>query len=259
MIVEMITDRYDQDSEGAEDHMTFSVSNWTVVRHQNVVVDRASFELADGESLALLGTMGSGKSSLLLSLASLIPITSGDIEPRIYPHNVGFMFQESSLFPWLTIEDNVRLGFNKRFLSKPVVAKELSKLLSDLGLEKIKERYPNQVSAGQRQIAAIARIMAKKPQYLFLDEPTSRLDRESSETTWKALLELKKTQKQTVLLATHSLTESLLLADQIGLMTEGHLTIMMKNPLTLFNRNTQNEAFFSAYRELQSKIKQVKS
>ncbi|RLK63345.1 ATP-binding cassette domain-containing protein [Atopobacter sp. AH10] len=227
------------------------VSDWTVCQENSLVLDHLSFQLAKGKLLAILGPTGVGKSTLLLSLAGLLPHEAGDISPTIYPHQIGFLFQESSLFPWMTVEENIRLGFHKQFLDKREVDRLLFEALERLDLLRYKDRYPHQLSLGQEQAVALARILVKHPPYIFLDEPTGVLSPEEAKKTWKELEKIKEEQGATIILATHRIHEALVMADYVAVLRKGRLLTFEENPLRDEERQEDAPAYRQYYRKIE--------
>ena len=140
-----------------------------------------SFELHDGEIVALLGRSGAGKSTFLRVLAGLVPATSGTVEYRgkqlTGPNpGVGFVFQTFALLPWLTVQQNVELGLEARGVSREERAKAALDAIDVIGLDGFENAYPKELSGGMRQRVGIARALVLKPDMLFMDEPFSALD-----------------------------------------------------------------------------------
>lgn len=174
-----------------------------------------SLQINDGQSLAITGASGSGKSTLLGILAGLDLPSSGDISlnghaitsvdeeirAKVRAENVGFVFQSFQLLPGLTALENVMLPL-ELFDSKG--AKNTAKeYLSKVGLKDRLSHYPQQLSGGEQQRAAIARAFSAKPKILFADEPTGNLDSKTGAHIIELLFELNKTEGTTLVLVTH--------------------------------------------------------
>jgi sulfonate transport system ATP-binding protein len=173
-----------------------------------------------GEILVLLGPSGCGKSTLLRLIAGLENPSEGEItvdgEPVIgVQDRCGFVFQEPRLLPWLSIQDNVRLGARGQRSQE-----EILELLSSVGLHGFEKHLPRQVSGGMAQRAALARGLAGFPGVLLLDEPFAALDALTRLQMQDLLLEVAKATEATVVLVTHDIDEALHLADRIVVLAE---------------------------------------
>lgn len=178
--------------------------------------------IGDGDFLAILGRSGSGKSTLLRVIAGLEQLTSGSVEwssgsaPQ-RPHT-GVVFQHALLMPWLTVAENV--AFAGRFAAhrasfQPRYAEEL---LEHFDLQRVADRYPDQLSGGQAQRVAIIRAVATKPRLLLLDEPFSALDPAIRADLRGWLADLASQLDVTVVLVTHDVDDAVLLANRIVLL-----------------------------------------
>ncbi|WP_025729340.1 ATP-binding cassette domain-containing protein [Atopobacter phocae] len=235
------------------------ISNWSADAADGTsVVKDVSIEIPRSSTLVLMGVTGAGKSTLLLSLSGLIPKQTGTVTPKIYPHDIGFLFQSSSLFPWMTAEENIQLGFHKQFLGREEVERQLRQVIDALKLGELIHRYPYQLSLGEAQRVALARIMAKHPPYLFLDEPTGRLDIETKQMMWHQLENMKKNNQVTTILVTHDIEEAVRLGDRIMVMSDGRITSDDVNPLSLDERKNETNANHQAfYQQIETILKQA--
>jgi putative ABC transport system ATP-binding protein len=171
-----------------------------------------NLEIKDGSLVVLLGPSGSGKSTLLNVVSGLDKIDSGSIQygdtniagfnqkklTEFRKEKIGFIFQAYYLLPNLTVRDNIELGANL------TNASDYTQLVNDLGLAEHMHKYPHQLSGGQQQRVSIARALAKKPEVLFCDEPTGALDEKTGKDVLKALQELNKNYKTTIVIVTHN-------------------------------------------------------
>ncbi len=176
--------------------------------------------VGSGEIAAILGSSGSGKSTLLRLLAGLLPQSSGSIEFDQAKFQPAFVFQEASLLPWLTIEQNLLLAnkfSNQRESPRQARQKchEICEVVNLLGHE---HKHPRELSGGMKMRASFGRALMSQPDLLFLDEPFSALDELTRWDLQDWLLRWQKTQKTTVFLVTHSLSEAVLMADRIFLL-----------------------------------------
>lgn len=190
-----------------------------------------NLDVAQGEFLVLLGPSGCGKTTLLRIVAGLLQATGGEVEIGGRPlwqnarrndaimQELGVVFQDANLFPWMTIEDNIALPLKLRGVSKPerhARARALCKLVGITGFE---TRWPRELSGGMRQRAAIARALSGKPQILLMDEPFGALD---AMTRDQMNLELQRIWLEsgcTIILVTHSIREAVFLADRVLLLS----------------------------------------
>jgi len=192
----------------------------------HIVLQSFSLRLAPGETIAILGSSGVGKSSLLRVLAGLQQTGHGSVhlkgEPLNGPHpRSSFVFQDPSLLPWLTLEENV--GFGLDFKRQPGIGKaekqaRVRAAIEEVGLHGANARYPAELSGGMAQRAALARSLARQPEILLLDEPFSALD-EVTRSDMQALLQTLIARHGTAaVLVTHDIDEALILADRIILL-----------------------------------------
>lgn len=200
---------------------------------KSAAVDRANFDLPDGQLLALVGESGSGKTTLLRLIAGLETPDTGTITldgrelssgHSVIPpeqRGVGLVFQHHALFPHLTVEKNVGFGLNKRPRKERV--ETTAQMLEAVGLADFGKRYPHQLSGGERQRVALARALAPGPGLLLLDEPFSSLDarlRQSVRDETRAIL---KERGATALFVTHDTGDALSIADQIVVLRNGKI------------------------------------
>jgi sulfate transport system ATP-binding protein len=176
----------------------------------------------DGEFLAILGRSGSGKSTLLRVIAGLEKLTSGTVEwtggnGSARPHT-GVVFQQALLMPWLTAGENVMIAGRFAAHRKSFERSYATELLRRFELDRVADRYPDQLSGGQAQRVAIIRAVAHRPRLLLLDEPFSALDPaiRSDLQSWLATLAAEL--GITVVLVTHDVDEALLLASRVVLL-----------------------------------------
>lgn len=187
-------------------------------------IDGLSFDVAPGEFVVLLGPSGCGKSSLLYMVAGLeiptegslvcdgMPITGPDTER-------GMIFQEASLYPWLSIADNVTFGLKLRGVFPEKRQRIAQELLLKVGLSDAGHKRPDELSGGMRQRAALARSLAMQPKVLMMDEPFAALDIQTRAKMQDHLLEIWRASNASVLMVTHSIEEAVALADRIVVWT----------------------------------------
>ncbi|MCH5151327.1 MAG: ABC transporter ATP-binding protein [Clostridiales bacterium] len=195
---------------------------------ETTAVSKLSFEVNDGEFVAIIGPSGCGKTTILSLICKLIAPTSGTISTR-NDNAVGYMLQRDQLFEWRTIEKNVYLGLEilrKNTAESRAYAQEL---LKKYGLWEFRKHYPQQLSGGMRQRAALIRTLATNPDLLLLDEPFSALDFQTRLEVCDDVYSIIKKEKKTALLVTHDISEAISLADRIIVLTERPATVLTEH------------------------------
>jgi NitT/TauT family transport system ATP-binding protein len=189
-----------------------------------LAVDRVSFKAAPGEFVSVIGPSGCGKSTLLRLVAGLIPLTGGRIavngrdvtEPR---QDVALMFQKPTLLPWQTALQNTLLPRKIRGKANRAAEDEAYELLETVGLAGFEHTYPRHLSGGMQQRVALARLLMVGVDVLLLDEPFAAVDQLTRERLNLELLKVHTQTHATALLVTHNITEAILLADRVLVMT----------------------------------------
>jgi NitT/TauT family transport system ATP-binding protein len=184
-----------------------------------------TLDIAPGRFVVIVGPSGCGKSSLLMMMTGLVRPTSGTIlcggrpmtEPD--PDRVGVVFQEASLYPWLTAQDNVEFPLSLRGVAKEERTRRAAEKLALVGLQGFADRYPHELSGGMKQRVSIARGLVQNPPILMLDEPFAALDEQTRIAMGDELLRIWEQTGKTIVFVTHSLTEAVYLADEIIVMS----------------------------------------
>ncbi len=195
------------------------------------VNDNIDLAVQAGEFLTLLGSSGSGKTTLMRIIAGLEECDSGTvhIDGRDVTHepprrrNVGMVFQQYSLFPHMTIDENIQYGLKVKGWRSSKMKQRVAEMLDMIQLPHIGQRYPNQLSGGQQQRVALARALATSPDVLMLDEPLGALDLKLRK---QLQIELKRIHKQTgttFLFVTHDQDEALFMSDRIAVLRNGRI------------------------------------
>ncbi|MFT4015088.1 MAG: ABC transporter ATP-binding protein [Paracoccus sp. (in: a-proteobacteria)] len=182
-------------------------------------------DIADREFLCLLGPSGCGKSTVLNALAGFIQPTEGHVLLDGHPVDApgpdrGVVFQDSNVFPWMTVEENVLAG--PRFRHQRIddaLRQDVANIIGRVGLKGYEKHLPKELSGGMRQRLGLARTLLNNPGTLLMDEPFGALDAQTRIIMQELLLELWERDKKTVLFITHDLDEALLLGDRIVVMT----------------------------------------
>ncbi len=189
-----------------------------------VALKDIDLDIEAGEFICLLGPSGCGKSTLLNAIAGFSPPTAGTItvdgRPVTGPGpDRGMVFQEYALFPWMTVEANVGFGLEIKGMPKPERQARVAALLAMLGLSDFADRFPKDLSGGMRQRVAIARVLAIDSPILLMDEPFGALDALTRRSLQDELTKIWSQFRKTIVFVTHSIEESIYLADRIVVMT----------------------------------------
>ncbi len=187
-------------------------------------LDRISFDVAEGEFIAVVGPSGCGKSTLLKILAGLLAPSSGEARLRGTPitgprRDIGVVFQSPVLFPWRTVLDNVLLPVDVQGLGRARHGRSALELLALVGLGGFERRYPWELSGGMQQRVALTRALVHDPAMLLMDEPFGALDAMTREQMNLELQRIWLERRKTVLFITHSIPEAVFLADRVLVMS----------------------------------------
>ena len=176
------------------------------------VVDDISFDVNEGEIVAIVGPSGSGKSTLLNIISKLLSPTSGEI---IVDGDIGYMFQHDHLFNWRTVWKNILIGLEIKKDKDQKKVERVRELLEKYGLIDFINNYPQELSGGMRQRIALIRTLATKPSILLLDEPFSALDYQTRVKVSNDIYRIIKDQNVSTLLVTHDISEAIAMADRV--------------------------------------------
>ncbi|MGA0563482.1 ABC transporter ATP-binding protein [Ancylobacter sp. VNQ12] len=218
-------------------------------------LDDLTFDVAPGEFIVLLGPSGCGKSTLLYMIAGLEEVSGGTIacdgetvtEPSA---ERGLIFQEASLFPWLTITDNVAFGLAVQHV-QPVKRREIAiETLRRVGLGDMLDKKPDELSGGMRQRAACARALAMRPKVLMMDEPFAALDVQTRARMQDFLLQIWRDSGASILLVTHSIDEAISLADRVVVFTSRPGRVKTIVPIDLPRPRESRDPRYHAYRDM---------
>jgi NitT/TauT family transport system ATP-binding protein len=217
-----------------------------------------NLDVGEGEFVCLLGPSGCGKSTLLNAIAGFSPPTSGSIAingradaARFPGPDRGMVFQEYALFPWMTVAQNIRFGLEIKGLPKAEMNAKVDRLLRKLNLYEFRERFPKDLSGGMNQRVAIARVLALDSPIMLMDEPFGALDALTRRTLQDELLRIWDEFRKTIVFVTHSIEESIYLADRVAVMTCRPGTIKRQVRITLPRpRDTASAEFNVLKKEL---------
>ena len=216
--------------------------------------------ISHGEFVTVVGPSGCGKSTLLKLIAGLSASSAGRIlfqgdEIRGLNTRVGYVPQESKLFPWLTVEENVGFGLDPKRYSRPDRERQVNYFINLAGLAGFEKYYPAQLSGGMSKRASIIRALAYEPPVILMDEPFGPLDAQTRMVLQDELLKIWEQKRQTIVFVTHDLVEAVALADRVVVMThrpgkiKDIIHVPMARPRNIFEIHRQ-EGFDDAYSRL---------
>jgi len=190
------------------------------------VLDNINFEVEEDDLICIVGPSGCGKTTLLRIIINLEQPTAGKVLIKNRPlkeslSDLGFVFQESALFPWRNALENVKFPLEIKGIEKEKREEIARKYLKLVGLEGFENSYPFELSGGMKQRAALARVLAKDPEILLMDEPFASVDAQSSNKLQEELVDLWQKTMKTIIFITHSIDEAVYLSDKIIVLSKG--------------------------------------
>lgn len=185
------------------------------------ILEAIRLDVKAGEFATLIGPSGSGKTTILRAITELMTPLAGSIALDIPLTDVGFLFQDDALLPWRSARTNVALGLRIRGIAAKEAAATADDWLERMGLGGFGDRYPRQLSGGQRKRVAIAQVLALKPRLLLMDEPFASLDAIVRTRITQELLGWVEREQMSVLLVTHDLEEAIAVSDTIYVLSAG--------------------------------------
>jgi NitT/TauT family transport system ATP-binding protein len=185
------------------------------------VLEGVSLGVDTGHFVSLVGPSGSGKTSVLRAVMGLQTPLAGRIDRAVAASEIGFLFQDDALLPWRTARQNVALGLRIRDVPPREASEQAEGWLARLGLDGFGDRYPRQLSGGQRKRVALAQVLALKPKLVLMDEPFAALDAIVRTRITQELLSWVEEEHLTVLLVTHDLEEALSVSDTVYVLSNG--------------------------------------
>ncbi len=252
---------------GSSEDLVIQVENVSKVFHTRkqgrvVALEDLTLEVPYGKFVTVVGPSGCGKSTLIKMIAGLVPVSAGRIlyqglEVRGLSTKVGYVPQESKLFPWLTLEENVGFGLESRNYTRQERERRVRDYVQLAGLTGFEKYYPSQLSGGMSKRASIIRALAYDPPVILMDEPFGPLDAQTRMILQDELLKIWKKRQQTILFVTHDLVEAVALADQVVVMThrpgriKDILEVPMARPRNIFEIHRQ-DGFEETYAHLWS-------
>lgn len=189
-------------------------------------VSPCDLAVGEGEFVAIVGPTGCGKSTLLNAAAGLLQPSAGSVRCLGKPlvglnRNAGYLFQQDALMPWKTARDNVAIGLEVAGTPRSKALSVADAMLTRVGLKAFLDRYPHQLSGGQRKRVALAQMLVREPKLLLMDEPFGPLDAQTRVIMGELLLSLWQADRKAVMFVTHDLEEAISLADRVVIMSAG--------------------------------------
>lgn len=218
------------------------------------VLDNLNFEIKKNEFVCVVGPTGCGKTTFLNCLTKIIPSTEGDIlidgesaDPK--KHNISFVFQEPSAFPWLTVEENIAFGLKVKKLPKEEVQSRVETILKLMGLTEYRNKFPHELSVSAEQRIVIGRSFAMQPDLLLMDEPYGQMDIKMRFYLEDEVIRLWKELGSTVIFITHNIEEAVYLAERVLVLTNKPATIKEEVYIDLPQPRNIADPKFIEYRE----------
>jgi osmoprotectant transport system ATP-binding protein len=245
----------------AQQHVEIAFHNVSYSSNAQAILKDFSLVVQRGETLALLGRSGAGKTTALKLINRLHEPTSGEVivqgrstmewDPIQLRRSIGYVIQESGLFPHYTIRENVAIVPSLEGWPREKINVRVEQLLSMVGmpLRDFGSRYPHELSGGQRQRVGVARALAADPPILLMDEPFAALDQITRSELQHEFLNLQQQLGKTVVLVTHDLREALLLGTCIALLENGKLTLMARREEFLSSTDGAVQAYVKPFLE----------
>lgn len=220
-------------------------------------LDATTLAVEDNDFIAILGPSGCGKSTLLRIVAGLDSATSGQVlldgeVVRGPGPDRGMVFQSYTLFPWLTVRENIGFGLRERGVSAAQCDPAVADYVDRMGLTGFENHYPKELSGGMQQRTALARALANQPKILLLDEPFGALDHQTRSLMQELLLQTWEADRKTVLFVTHDIDEAIFMANRVAVFSarpghiKSHVTIDLEHPRHYTVKTTARFAEYKA-------------
>ena len=222
-----------------------------------------SFEIANkpggGEIVVFLGPSGCGKSTILKTIAGLLPPTKGEVLVDGEPvegtgRDRGMVFQTYTSFGWLTVRENVEYGLKLQGIAKQERRAASEKYLQEVGLADFADRYPKDLSGGMKQRVAIARTLINKPRIVLMDEPFGALDPQTRWGMQGLLLDVSRTEDNTIIFVTHDVSEAVYLADTVYVLSSRPARILHKVEVPFFRVRDVSLKSATEFRAVEKKL-----
>lgn len=205
--------------------MGLSVKNLQLRYGKKEILRDLSFDVNEGEILALFGPSGVGKTSLLKMIAGIQPVDKNTIcfTESFSQESTVLVFQDFWLFPHMNVVENIAFGLKARKFSREIIQQKIDKILEVFDLEGLEKQFPDQLSGGQKQRVALARAIVLEPKLLLLDEPFANLDNHLKRAMRDYLRRLQESYRFSIILVTHDRDEALQLADRMIILLDGKI------------------------------------
>jgi NitT/TauT family transport system ATP-binding protein len=216
-----------------------------------------SFSVAPQDFVCVLGPSGSGKTTLLRVLSNLLHPSTGTVRfgnAKINPV-IGLVFQQANLMPWRTVTENITLPLELRGVNAQEITKKAHAMIELVGLQEFSQAWPASLSGGMAQRVAIARALIQDPDLLLLDEPFGALDALTRERMGVELLRIWQSERKTVVMVTHSISEALLLADRVIMLTPRPGRILLDVMVDLPRPRQENVRYSPKFIELSKALR----
>lgn len=262
-VVEEPLDRIEANLANSKIYCTNVKKVYHSAKGDTLAMEHVNINVLENEFVCIVGPSGCGKSTLLKMVAGLDEISGGNI--IIQDRNIigpgadrGMVFQAYTLFPWMTVAENIKFGLKLRKVPKDEQEEIVDKYLKVIKLEKFRNSYPKELSGGMKQRVAIARALANRPEVLLMDEPFSALDPQTKADMQLLMRQIWQVEKPTVLFVTHDIEEAVFLSSKIYVLTSRPGTVKKEVPVFLpYNRELSlkdTEQFINIRKEVNGLI-----
>jgi ABC-type nitrate/sulfonate/bicarbonate transport system ATPase subunit len=226
---------------------------------KTLALQATDLDVAENDFITILGPSGCGKSTLLRIVAGLDKPTSGEVKldaRRIEGPGAdrGMVFQSYTLFPWLTVLDNVCFGLRERGLARTQQLELAQGFIGKVGLKGFENHYPKQLSGGMQQRTALARALANDPRMLLMDEPFGALDHQTRELMQELLLGIWEAERKTVLFVTHDIDEAVFMGSRVVVMSARPGRIKLDRVVPLAHPRRYSVKTTPAFTELKAEL-----